>query len=181
VNRAYPALKAAAADLLKHFGASYTGTPAGHIATDIAGAASVAGSTLLRAAVPDLEQYPVGQFILADVHEGYDQFFRFMAATGAGLDVEPYEGWNDSVPANHKPLLEVAEMVGKLQTPLAQIELQHRIPRKFQGYAAALAAMQLVAAGDRLGILEQRIGKALAIYYVIAGSKTVPPPREGDW
>lgn len=175
LKQVYPELNTAAGELLASLGPSFTGTPEGHIETDIAGAASVAGATLLRAVVPDLERHRAGDILLADVHDGQGQLLRFMAAISPGMGLSPDNGWNDAVPSEHEPLLRISELVGKLQGPFEHVVAQAGVPSQFRGHVAALAAMKLVAAGHEMGLLDQRVGKALVTHYLIAGSKTVPP------
>jgi len=175
LKRIYPALNASADKFLDSFGPSLTLTPDGHIETDIAGAASLAGSKVLRAAVSDLDRHPAGQVILAEVYDGQDALLRFMAGVAAGMELSADDSWDEPVSPDHKPLLEVPELVGKLQHPLRRAALQAKIPTQFHGHVAALTAMKLVAGGHLSGLLDQAIGRSLAAYYVIAGSKTVPP------
>jgi hypothetical protein len=174
LKRAYPAINKAAGELLHGLGPAFTNTPEGHIQTDIAAAASLAGSVLLREAVPDLERYPAGQVILSDTHHRQRELLGFMGAVAPGMGLAA-DGWDGSVPTGQAPLLDVVTMIGKLQDSLEQIVTRHRIPAEYRAHVAALSAMKLVGAGQGMAILDQQIGKALASYYLVAGSKTVPP------
>jgi hypothetical protein len=174
----YPTLNLAAGELLTYLGPAFTGTANGHIETDISAAASVAGTTVLRATVPTLDNYAVGEVLLADVHDGQRALLQFMMAVAPGMGLAADDGWNGSVPSKHDPILQVPEMVGKLQDPLERVASRLGVDRRFHGHVAALAAIKLVAAGHQTGLLDEQVGKALAAFHLVAGSKTVPPaPR----
>ncbi len=179
LERLLPAFDAAANALLDYLGPPFTGTEDGHLETDIAAAAATAGSSLLRCAVPDLSVLTPGTAILADVHRGQQQLFRFMAAAGPGLGLSETPPQNHGDEPRHQPLLPLEEMVGRLQEPLRAATADAGLPLALSGYVGALAAMKLIAAGKSLELLDERVGKSIAMHYVVAGSKTVPPALSG--
>src|SRR5262245_15209517 len=65
-DRYHARIEKAANQFLASFGPDLTRTQNGHIATDIAGAASVAGLMLLRQVQPDLSGIPPGSVVLGD-------------------------------------------------------------------------------------------------------------------
>ena len=48
------------------------------------------------------------------------------------------------------------------------------IQKLYYPIVAALTAMKLVGAGKDMGLLDPSIGKSIAMFYIVAGSKTVP-------
>lgn len=175
INANLPAIIRAASTLLKEW-PEFTGRPGGHIETDIAAAASAAGSTLLRSAVPGPRPLPAGATVLADVQDSQAHLLRFMAAAAIEFGLSPDFAGGGPLPAGHEPLLAVHEMVGKLEGPLDRSMSDATLPERWRGHVAAIAAIKLVGAGHEMGLLDQRIGMALAAYHVVAGSKTWSPP-----
>jgi hypothetical protein len=84
-------------------------------------------------------------------------------------------GWTQAIPSEHKPLLECAEMTRRLAPTF--YEAAAPIDRPYWKIIGALAGMRLVMAGVRNGILDAEVGNGLALYHVVAGSKTVPYPE----
>jgi len=170
-----PTLEAAANALLGYLGRQFSETDAGHLETDIAAAASVAGSSLLRRAVPNLSDFTPGTAILSDVHREQDHLFKFMAAVATSLGLSEKAPRNYGDDTRHRPLLPLIDLVARLQDPLRKVTANAGLPPELLGYVGALAAMKLVAAGKSMKMLDERVGKSIALYYVVAGSKTVPP------
>lgn len=172
----YPAINWAANLFLDNLGPAFTQTPDGHIETDIAGAGSVAGLMLLRSMEVDLAKYTPGDVILADVHEGQKALLDFMMKVGLSMGVDPTTGWDTPTPPQHRPLFDTLQLTQRLEQPLYKACSQAGPEKQYHPYVAALAAMKLVAAGASMNLLDANIGKGLAFYYVVAGSKTVPHP-----
>ena len=164
--------------LLGLLGPAFTGTEKGHIETDIAGAATVAGLLTLRSAVPDLDGMEPGSVVLADVHEGQAALLAFMRGISFSLGLEPRKGWDGEVPGEHVPLFPASELGRKLEMPFRACCARSPLDAAFHPYAAAMAAMKLVSAGHHMKLLDQSIGKALACEALVAGSKTVPARPE---
>jgi hypothetical protein len=72
-------------------------------------------------------------------------------------------------------MLECAEMTRRLATHFYQAVAQ--LDRPYYKFVGALVGMRLVLAGQSRRMLDPMIGKSLALYYVVAGSKTVPFPE----
>lgn len=161
-------------------GPAFTGTDKGHIETDIAGAATLAGLLLLRAAVPDLDGMEPGSVVLSDVHAGQSSLLSFMKGISFGMGLEPRKGWDGEVPEDHRPLFPTTELGRKLEIPFRECCAQSPLDQAFYPYAAAMAAMKLVSAGHLMKLLDQRIGKAIACGSLVAGCKTVPARPEAS-
>ena len=160
--------------LLAHLGPDFTGTEKGHLETDIAGAATLAGLFVLRASVAELDGMEPGSVILADVHEGQTSLLAFMKGISFSMGLDPKKGWDGEVPEEHRPLFPTSELGRKLEVPFRTCCAQSPLDPALYPYAAAMAAMKLVSAGHHMKLLDQRIGKALACEALVAGSKTVP-------
>ncbi|MCS6845795.1 MAG: hypothetical protein NZ528_15955 [Caldilineales bacterium] len=174
----FPRINWAANLFLNNLGPAFTNTPDGHIETDIAGAASVAGLMLLRATNVDLAKYTPGDVILADVYDGQKKLLDFMANVGYTMGIDPTTGWSTPIPPERQPLFATLQLMQRLERPLYEACSQAGLAKDYCPYVAALAAMKLVAAGASLNLLDADVGKGLAFYYIVAGSKTVPHPLE---
>jgi hypothetical protein len=164
--------------LLGLLGPAFTGTGKGHIETDIAGAATLAGLLLLRAAVPGLDGLEPGSAVISDVHEGQAALLAFMKGISFSMGLEPRKGWDGEIPGDSRPLFPTAELGRKLEIPFHACCAQSPLEPALYPYAAAMAAMKLVSAGHHMKLLDQRIGKAIACESLVAGSKTVPARPE---
>jgi len=162
---------------LQCFGPDFTGTPDGHIATDIAGASSIAGLMILRSTGIDLTKHEPGNVILGEeINQKQEPVFRYITAIGMNMGVDPNSEINNGDLGKNKPLLEALDLTKKLEKPFYLACEKSNLPRLYYPIAAALTAMKLVGAGKDMGILDPAIGKSIAMYYVVAGSKTVPHP-----
>lgn len=152
--------------LLGLLGPAFTGTEKGHIETDIAGAATLAGLLALRAAVS------------GDAHEGQTELLAFMKGISFSMGLDPKKGWEGGVDEGHRPLFTTLELGRRLELPFRACCSQTSLDVALRPYAAAMAAMKLVSAGHHMKLLDERIGKAIACEALVAGSKTVPAPLE---
>lgn len=151
--------------------------PGTHIETDIAAAASVAGLMLLRAAGVDLSAFEPGGVVLVEwVNDAGIQLGNFMVQAAYNMGLDPQGGWSDPIPSQHQPRLPVVELTRQIEGPFYEACRAAGGRPELYPYAAALAAIKLAAAGAKLKLLEPNIGKGLAMYYLVAGSKTVPHP-----
>lgn len=170
----YQIMNTVANGLLKQLGPAFTDTPRGHTETDIAASCSLSGLMILQETVLDLTQHDAGNVILAKVHGGQEQVLHFMRNVALSMGLDPISGWDTPVPKGHEPMFECQEMTRRLALPFYEECDCVDLERTYYKFAAALAGMKLVAAGRNAGILDPEIGKGLAFYYVVAGSKTVP-------
>lgn len=181
IDRNFPLIEAATRLFLGNFGLPYSTKPQGHIETDIASASSVAGLMLLRATGLDLTQAPPGAALVFEgIYEPQNQMLRFLVACAYNLGIEHESGWNTPVPPDHKPLFETLEMTQKLEGPLYQACAQSGISKDYSAHVAALTALKLVVAGDKVKLIDINVGKSLISYYVVAGSRTIPYPFVAD-
>src|SRR5262245_36359412 len=98
-----------------------------------------------------------------------------MVAVSPGLGLGNVAPRDPGVPPEHEPRFSVVELVGKLQAPLRQVTSNAHLAQRFRAYVGTLAAMKLVAAAHSMDLLDQGLGKTIAEFYLVAGSKTVPP------
>ncbi len=148
-----------------------------HVETDIAGAASIAGLMLLRGSGVNLNALEPGSVVLVEwVNEQGVELSGFMMQVAANLGLEPRTGWAEPVPPDHQPRLTTLDMTHQLEQPFYEACQQAGAGRELYPYVAALTAVKLVSAGASMKLLDADVGKALALYYTVAGSKTVPYP-----
>lgn len=176
IPKHYAQINEAATRFLGNFGPAFTQTPEGHIETDIAGAASIAGLTLLRALPIDLSRFEPGVAILYETHDAHDDLLHFMENAAYSMGLPPQGGWDGPVPEAHEPLLDVRQLTQRLEPSFLAVCQKTALAKDYYPHIAALAAMKLVAAGHKTNLLDAEIGKALAYYYVVIGSKMVPYP-----
>jgi len=176
VRQNLPAIDAAASETITLFGPQFTGTPDGHVETDIAGAASLAGLSMLRAKGFGLGSFQPGTMIFTDMDAEMDSIWQFMVQAARDLGLDPSSGWDREVPAGHNPLFSIPDMTRKTEKDFVAICARHQLGTGFFPYVAALAALKIVASAHTRHLLDQETGKALALYYVVAGAKTVPFP-----
>jgi hypothetical protein len=172
----YPRIHQTANSFIKVFGSTFTGTPNGHIETDIAGASAISGLMLLRALPVDLAQHKPGTIILSEIHEAQDKLFHFLTNVAFSMGINPKSGWNNKILTEHQPLFGVLELTQKLEPPFYKACTETGISKEFYQYVAGLTAMKLVATGSQMRILDADIGKSITSFYVVAGAKTVPYP-----
>lgn len=161
-------------DMMHLFGPKFTGTPGGHIETDIAAAASLAGLLILRGKFPVLPVLKPGTVFLSPMDEEMKLIHMFMGGVCEALELDPKGGWNTDIPKEHMPLWTLPEMTRKLEKDCLDICGRHKLPKEFSPYASVLTSMRLVSAGNKLRILDQNIGKALVAYHVYGGARTIP-------
>ena len=61
-------------------------------------------------------------------------------------------------------------------SPFYEICKKYGVETKFYPFIAAASAGKLVLAGNKLKLLEPKIGLAILLFHIAAGSKTVPYP-----
>jgi hypothetical protein len=176
IQEKYPEISAAANEVLALLGPEFVKRPGGHVETDIAAAASLAGLSILRGKGFDLRELTPGTVLLSDLDTEMSEIWDFMMAAAANMGLDPQRGWDLGIPEANKPLYTVAEMTQKTETGFLAVCSRHQLKQAFFPYVAALAALKLVYAADKMGILDQNLGKALTGQYVVAGAKTVPFP-----
>ena len=176
IRQNLPAIEAAATEMLGLFGPHFTGTPDDHVETDIAGAASLAGLSMLRLKGFGLGSFQPGTAIFTDMDAEMDTIWQFMVQAARELGLDPSSGWDKEVPAEHNPLFSIPDMTRKTERDFVLVCTRHQLGNDFFPYVAVLAALKMVAAAHTHRQLDQDTGKALALYYVVAGAKTVPFP-----
>jgi len=163
----WPVLQEAANEFLQAFGEAFTKLPNGHIETDIAGAAAMAGTALREEASSEV----VGGsgVTAAEVQARQAELVRFMiiVARNSGLRVT---GWNGEVPIDHQPLMPVPELVANCRDAFDAACTAHGVPANYRAHVAALAAMKLVGGGNQVGVLDQSVGTSIAVHYLLAAS-----------
>ena len=160
---------------LQCFGPIFTGTPEGHIVTDIAGASAIAGLMVLRSTGTDLSKREPGNVILGEeINQKQEPVLRYIAAIGHNMGVDPNADSNKEDIDENKPLFDTVELTQKLEESFYEACEKSDIQKLYYPIVAALTAMKLVGAGKDMGLLDPSIGKSIAMFYIVAGSKTVP-------
>jgi hypothetical protein len=174
----YPAISAAADDMVVLLTPRFTNTTGFHVETGISAAASLAGLSMLRNKGFDLGEFRQGTIILSELDTEMDEIWNFMMAAAQSMGLDPSGGWEREIPEAHKPLYGIPEMTQRTEKDFLDLCNRHHLKKDFFPYVAVLAALKLVYAANTMKILEQNIGKALTGYYIVAGAKTVPFPLE---
>jgi hypothetical protein len=177
----WESLNAVARGAVRFLGPAFTRVPGGHIQTDIAAASSVAGLMLLQESVANLEglvaEIGPGNIMLSDLGGGQDTLFKFMVTYTVSNGIDAQGGWGDEVPEEQWPRLSCEVMTRHLAPPLYKLCSDQGLERVYWKFAATMTAINLVLAGSEIGLLDPLVGKALASYFAVAGSKTIPYPE----
>lgn len=178
INSRWDELTAVSGKTLMLLGPRFTQTPEGHIQTDIAAASSLAGLIVLQETVANLpeliSQTEPGSVLLSEVHQGQKDVFLFMSAFAGSNGLDPHQGWGEAVPDDHQPLLSCQEMTRRIAPDFYRFCEEEKLDKLYWKIAAAMTSLKLVFAGLQTSLLDPQVGKAIAAYYVVAGSKTVP-------
>jgi hypothetical protein len=161
---------------LESLGPAFTKTTGGHIQTDIAGASAVAGLCVLRNAEPNLESVPPGTPFLCELHAAQSDVLDFMTRMSFNMGMGGLNGWEAPISSANKPMMEVPQMTRRLEPSLVRACHESGLSRNYWAFAAALAAIKLIAAGKATGILDEAVGKSIAVQHFVTGSKTAPHP-----
>lgn len=160
---------------LQCFGPSFTETKEGHIVTDIAGASAIAGLMVLRSTGIDLSKGEPGNVILGEeINRKQEPVLRYLGAIASnmGVDLSTYDD-KDTIDQN-RPIFDTIELTQKLEKPFYEACTKSHISKLYYPIVAALTAMKLVGAGKELGLLDPGTGTSIAMFYTVAGSKTIP-------
>lgn len=144
----YARIEESANAFLQLLGPGFTRTPDGHIVTDIAGAASVAGHMLLRGQGLDLSNVEPGTLVLSDIHAAQEAVFRFMVNAAYSMGLDPKSGWDKPHRPTQAPRMDTPELLARLLPGFLAICQKSGLSEAYFPYVAALAAIKLVAAGD---------------------------------
>ena len=178
INKRWDKLSAVSSKALGLLGPKFTQLPKGHIQTDIATVSSVAGLIILQETVDNLDEIIIksgpGNVLLSEVHEGQQSVYVFMAALAVSNGLDPQEGWGETIPDSDKPIYTCEEMTRKLAPDFYKFCREEGLDQEYWKIGAAMTAMKLIFAGLQAGLLDPKVGKTIASYYVVAGSKTIP-------
>jgi len=153
--------------------------PEDNIKQAISLSAEMAGLKLLRTADIDLSKFEPGTVVLGAVSdETYQQMQRFMFNWAISNRLDPRNAGNVELLDDDKNyFIEVAQ----LEDSFDEICRQNNILQEHFPFAAASAALKLVLAGKKMDLLDENTGRALTLYHIILGGKTIPyHPREND-
>jgi hypothetical protein len=172
VQRNFPAIDRAARPFMLKL--SMTG-----IQTDIALAAEMAGLALLRTSAADLSKVPAGTVILGAVPDAvFATVNRFIFGWSKlnGLPAptaETFESLLAEAKAYHPELT-------RFEKPFDDVCAEHTIARELRPFVAATTALLLVVSGQKLSILDPKIGLAMVAYHFVSGCKTMPYPPAAE-
>ena len=176
IQENYPGLDRAADDVLGLLSTEFMKPTESHVETIVSAAASLAGLSVLRSRSFDLRPYKPGMILDYDPGTEIEEIRHFMITAAAKAGLDPSGGWGAEIPEVHRPKFSVPELVRDRERKFLAICDRHKLRRVFYPYVAVLAALKFVYAADRVRLLRQETGKALILYYVVAGAKTVPYP-----
>jgi hypothetical protein len=174
IQAAWPAISDASSAFMKEFGPAFTGTERGHIATDIAGAAAIAGRIVLEESGTDLGMRQSGLVLLWDSQDREQAIVRFMRASGALIGLDREFTLAASIPQEHESLLETNEMTNRLRGPLLAACDEYGLDPRFRPFVAAWASMRLLAAASQLSLMPEPVGRMVAVLGIMRGARTVP-------
>jgi len=178
VGKRLSVLNTVSKNTLNLLGPEFTQTSNGHIQTDIATVSSIAGLIVLQETVNNLDEIIMesgpGNFLLSEVYEGQNLVFNFMTTYAASNRLDPKGGWGDKVLDKHRPLMSCQEMTRKLAPYFYKFCIEENLDQDYWKVCAAMIAMNIVIAGQKVGLLGPNVGKSIAAYYVVVGSKTIP-------
>jgi hypothetical protein len=144
---------------------------------DIMLAAEMAGLLMLRESSANIQKIKPGTCILGAIaDEAYQTMNRFLCGWAISNGLNPKAINIEGIPADARRYL---PELSQFEQPFYAICQVHGIEYDHFPFVAATSAMKLVAAGEKLKMLDPGIGQAMVHFHVIAGSKTVPyPPTE---
>jgi hypothetical protein len=137
---------------------------------------------LLREVCPGLNRFPAGSVVMGDfldnLYKEQGQMQRFFRHLATQMGLNESDGWNVEPPAALAPMLETLELTRKLEPALREAGEECEVPVEYWPHVAGLTTIKLVAAGQKTGLLDETLGKRIATYYLIAGSRTAPGPTD---
>ncbi len=146
-----------------------TGT---NITKDIALSAEIAGLMLLRTSQVDLSTLPPGNVILGVIsYDTYEQIQRFIVGWAVSNGLDSKEIAKVKIPDSVKNYI---PEVTQFEHAFYEICRSHGIKAEYYPFIAISTAMKLVLAGEKMGLLNAKVGQAIVLYHIICGSKTVP-------
>jgi len=113
IRKNYPAISAAANDVLSLLGPGFANRTQGHVETDIAAAASLAGVSMLRSKGFDLREFKPGTVVLTELDTEMNEIWSFMMAAAKNMGLDPSSGWDGEIPEANKPIYSILEMTRK--------------------------------------------------------------------
>jgi hypothetical protein len=150
-----------------------------HLDTALAGLAAVAGAALLRSVAGSWldELEPGGHVVVDQVDEQGPQLLALVAsvARNSGL------AWPDGIaeiPADHRPALPPAELVGRLEPPLTDVLADRGVAAADRPVHLALACVDLALRSGP--VLDPPSAASIVATGIVAGSKTVPPRHRDE-
>lgn len=144
---------------------------------DLTLAAEMAGLKLLRNSGTDLGQHTPGHMLLGAVpDEAYVQMQRFIFTWCLSNGI-PLDGFGKvQLPSEDKAY---KPEVSRLEPAFDSVCQGHGLIAEDGPYAAALAALKLVAAGAQLGLMDLKTGQYMTYFHIVTASKMVPEPLPG--
>ncbi len=138
-------------------------------------AAGLAGLKMLRAANIDLGKHEPGHLLAGAVpKETFDELQSFILPQVQLNGLDPSGMGKDQPPNENKDY--VAEIT-QYEPGLDAICRQKGLQEKQYTFVAAWAALKLVLAGKKMGLVEPKVGLAIMMHHIVLGSKTVPFPQ----
>ncbi len=139
---------------------------------DLVQAAEMAGLKLLRNSGVDLRKHTPGHILLGFIpDETYNQMQHFMYSWYMSNEI-PVESLGDvKLP---KEDMEYIPGIILLEPAFDAVCRKHQLQPADAPYAAALAALKLVAAGSQVQLIDLKTGQYMAYFHLLSASKTVP-------
>jgi hypothetical protein len=169
VRRVMPQIDKAASEVGRNL--SRTG-----VLKDIALAAELAGLMLLRQANPKIPDLPPGTKVVGMTDpELLKPMNLFMASNAYHLGITQKDVESVSLPIE---AVAYCADLGQYEPRFREICRSHDIRPQHLPFVAAFSAVKFVGGGAQIGIIDKKLGFALALYHLGAGCNTVPYPAE---
>jgi len=174
IKEKIPLIDSLANTSLSFVGKNLTNVSDGHIETDIAATALLAGQLLLKNTIQDIKDYNSGEIVFSNVKNTQKYIFEFMINTLHSFGIDYVSGWDLEIPYKNKPVLTIKEMIITLQGKFDKLLATSILEKEYFPYVPALASMKLISIANREKILDPIIGKSIAAKYLVIGGKTIP-------
>ena len=169
------AQRAAADEIVSAITAALRSDRGVHAETAIAAAARLGGTFLFRSFGFEPTGAKPGSPVLSDAaNERGPLLMQTLAAEIAELGVDASRMNAGDIPDAHHPQLSVTETQARIEAALRSVADKHALSDEHAAHACALAAARLIKMCT--GVLDPRVGFALAVYGFVEGSKTMPIP-----
>lgn len=168
-------IRAASVDFITFLGKHFSTPPKEHIEPDISAAASLAGLMVFRHNFPGLGSHNEKTIIIYPIDPDLENMRNFINGISGSFGLDLSCGVT-SIPKANKHHYFAPEITSKIEMDFLTICRKHNLQQEYYPFVTFHTCLSMIAAGKKMGILEEKIGISLMIYYFIAGARTMPYP-----